>query len=66
MSAEKKQYKEQRDEAERFQTLIEEKGAVITQQYLTQLFHIEQGIQCASCVGKVCILLDALSICDSQ
>jgi structural maintenance of chromosome 1 len=44
MAAEKKQYKEQKDEAERFQALLNQKAEVKVQQYLCQLYHVEQGL----------------------
>ena len=43
MAAEKKQYKEQKDEAERFQALLGERSKTKIQHYLCQLFHVEQG-----------------------
>ena len=42
--SERKQYKEQKDEAERFDTKLAEKAAVSTEYYLWNIFHIDKEI----------------------
>lgn len=42
LEMERKQLKEQKDEAERFHSLLEQKGRISTDLYLWQLFHLDQ------------------------
>ena len=61
---ERKQYKQQKEEADRFKALQEELAALKREHILWQLFHINEGGQCpCACCLRVCVRVVCACVC---
>ena len=57
INAEIRQYREQRDEAVRFEGMLEERRQLVVRHVLWRLFHIERDVQVSICVCCFVLLL---------